>query len=390
MIPKVIIIGAGKIGRGFIGQLFYRNGYQLFFVDAVKVVVELLNKEKKYRVDIAGEIDQMEYITIKEAFTLQDTVKVWEVLEDCNIIASSVGANNIEVIVDFIKPVLQKRSPSKALNWFICENANRPALMIKNLLLNNADDAFKNFIETKLGLVETQILRTGMVAKEEVLKNEPLALRMQNWWTLPFDKDAFVGEIPKLEGFKPKSNFQNELQRKIYTFNGLNGPISYIGWANGYSILHQSALAPELSGIFKTIMEESAYGLVHQFGFDEKEQREFQQLALNKYTDPALNDLIERNARDMKRKVGKDERLVGPALLCLKHGKIPYGYAKAIAAAYSYKGSNDDATVEVLQTINDKGIEFALQHFSQIDPSNSLFDLIVDAYNNKTYLINKS
>ncbi len=66
MIPKVIIIGAGKIGRGFIGQLFYRNGYQLFFVDAVKVVVELLNKEKKYRVDIAGEIDQMNTSPLKK------------------------------------------------------------------------------------------------------------------------------------------------------------------------------------------------------------------------------------------------------------------------------------------------------------------------------------
>ncbi|MEJ7679095.1 MAG: hypothetical protein WKG06_14815 [Segetibacter sp.] len=57
---------------------------------------------------------------------------------------------------------------------------------------------------------------------------------------------------------------------------------------------------------------------------------------MKKYTDPTINDQIERNANDTRRKLSKEERLVGPALLCLKHGRIPYAYAKAIAAAYYY------------------------------------------------------
>jgi mannitol-1-phosphate 5-dehydrogenase len=243
----------------------------------------------------------------------------------------------------------------------------------------------RTFVNEKLGLIETQILITGMPAKPEVQEKEPLALRMQSWWTLPLDKDAFVGEIPEVQGFRPKSNFSNELTRKIYTFKGTNGPIAYVGWANGYKIMHESALA--MRTFFEEIQEESAWGLINEYGFEEKDHREFMALAMKKYTDPALNDLIERNARDLRRKVGKGERLLGPALLCLKFDKKPKAYAKAIAAAYSYDGSDDDGTVAVRKKIEEKGIEEAIKIYSGIDEPNELFSMIVEAFKNKTYLL---
>src|SRR5215213_7278635 len=385
MKKEVLIIGAGKIGRGFIAQLFYNSGYKLWFLDASKEVVELLNKEKKYRVDIAREgKDLTQYIEVEGAFTLNNKEKVAEIISNIDIIATSVGAANIENVVGFIKEILIAAGRKERLNWIICENANNPANKIKEVLLQNANPEFQEFVRSKLGLIETQVLRTGMLANAEVMMKEPLALRMQDWWTLPLDKDAFVGPIPEVQGFSPKINFSNELVRKLYTFNGTNGPIAYIGWANGYKIVHESALAyPEY---FKEIQEESAFGLIKEFDLDQKEQREFMALAMNKYTDPTINDQIERNAADTKRKLGKDERLAGPALLCLKHGKTPYAYAKAIAAAYHYNGSNDEGTKEVQQTIHQEGIEKAVKKFSCIDGSSELYHLILASYKSKDFI----
>ncbi len=386
MNKEVIIIGAGKIGRGFIGQLFYRSGYKLWFIDALEEVVNQLNNEKKYRVDMAGErSDETEYIKLEGAFTLNDKKGILEVINRTEIVAVSVGAGNLEEIAEFVRDLLKDRNNEQRLNWLICENAIKPAAMVRSILLNGADTEMETFVNEKLGLIETQILSTGMPAKPEVQEKEPLALRMQSWWTLPLDKDAFVGEIPEVQGFKPKSNFENELIRKIYTFNGTNGPVAYVGWANGYKILHESALA--IRPFFEEIQEESAWGLINEYGFEEKEQREFMALAMRKYTDPVLNDLIERNARDLRRKVGKEERLLGPALLCLKHNKKPKAYAKAIAAAYSYDGSNDDGTLAVRNKIEEKGIEEAIKIYSGIDEPNELFSMIVDAFKNKSYLL---
>ncbi len=385
MKKEVLIIGAGKIGRGFIAQLFYNSGYKLWFLDASKDVVELLNKEKRYRIDIAREgKDLTEYIKVERAFTLDNKEKVAEVISDIDIIVTSVGAGNIEKVTRFIKDILIAAGNKKILNWVICENANNPAKKIKNILLENADPEFENFVNSKLGLIETQVLRTGMLADAEIINKEPLALRMQDWWTLPLDKDAFIGTIPDVKGFVPKTNFSNELVRKLYTFNGTNGPIAYVGWANGYKILHESALAyPEF---FREIQEESAFGLINEFGLDEKEQRDFMALAMKKYTDPTINDQIERNANDSRRKLSKEERLVGPALLCLKYGRKPYAYSKAIAAAYYYNGSNDEGTRKVQETVNQSGIETAIKKYSSIDESSGLYNLILESYKSKSFI----
>lgn len=385
MKKEVLIIGAGKIGRGFIGHLFFKSGYKLWFLDASKEVVELLNKEKRYRVDIAREgQDLTEYITVEGAFVADDKEKVAAVIADLDIIVSSVGAGNIEKVTRFIKDLLITTERKKILNWIICENANNPAKKMKEILVENADPEFEDFVRSKLGLIETQVLRTGMLADAEVINKEPLALRMQDWWTLPLDKDSFIGPTPEVKGFDPKTNFSNELVRKLYTFNGTNGPIAYIGWANGYKILHESALA--YRNFFKEIQEESAFGLINEFGLDEKEQREFMALAMKKYTDPTINDQIERNANDSRRKLSKEERLVGPALLCLKHGRMPTAYAKAIAAAYYYKGSNDEGTGEVKETVKQCGIETAIKKFSSIDESSPLYDLILTSYQSKNFI----
>jgi mannitol-1-phosphate 5-dehydrogenase len=385
MKKQVLIIGAGKIGRGFIAHLFFKSGYKLWFLDASGPLVTLLNKEKRYRIDIAGKgKDMTEYIDVEGAFTLEHSEQLAAILRDAEILASSVGAANIESVAGFIKKLLITAGRSKPLNWIIAENANNPAKKIRDILLKDADPGFEDFVHARLGLIETQILRTGMPANEEVLLHEPLALRMQDWWTLPLDKDAFVGLVPEVYGFRPRSNFSHELIRKIYTFNGTNGPIAYIGWANGYHLLHESALA--FPAFFNEIQEESAFGLIREFRLDEQEQRAFMALALKKYTDPALNDRVERNAADTRRKLGKEERLVGPALLCLKHGKTPDAYAKAIAAAYYYTGSDDEGTREVQATIDRDGIEKAIQKYSAIDGSTPLYDLIIRAYRTKSFI----
>ncbi len=385
MNKEVLIIGAGKIGRGFLAHLFYRSGYKIWLLDADKTTVELLNKEKQYRVDLAGEPrDRTDYIRIEEAFALEDHEKVAKVVATVPIMASSVGAANLEKVAAYVRELLQHTKRTAALNWLICENATHPARKMREALLHNASPAFAEFVGTKLGLVETQVLRTGMSAKPEVSLKEPLALRMQDWWTLPLDKDAFIGPIPEVEGFSPRPGFANELIRKLYTFNGTNGPIAYVGWANGYKVLHEAALA--YADYFKEIQEESAFGLIGEFGLDEQEQRAFMALAMKKYTDPALNDQIERNAQDTRRKLGKEERLLGPASLCLKHGKVPYAYAKAIAAAYHYKGSADEGTREVQETIGECGIEAALRKYSSLDESSPLYALILEAYHSRSFI----
>ncbi|RKX78342.1 MAG: hypothetical protein DRP49_00915 [Spirochaetes bacterium] len=56
---NIVIWGAGKIGRGFIGDLFYRAGYQITFIDADKKLTETLGAQGFYTVyNLRSEADQ--------------------------------------------------------------------------------------------------------------------------------------------------------------------------------------------------------------------------------------------------------------------------------------------------------------------------------------------
>ena len=56
---KIVIFGAGKIGRSFIGQLFSKGGYHVIFVDISKEIISEINAKKEYSVIIKGEKDRV-------------------------------------------------------------------------------------------------------------------------------------------------------------------------------------------------------------------------------------------------------------------------------------------------------------------------------------------
>ena len=49
-----IIIGAGKIGRGFIAQLLYMNGQEFCFIEKSEEFAKALNQAGRYHVYVLG------------------------------------------------------------------------------------------------------------------------------------------------------------------------------------------------------------------------------------------------------------------------------------------------------------------------------------------------
>ena len=54
MKKKILIFGAGAIGRGFLAPLFFENGYEISFVDNNKILVGKLKKREFYTVTETG------------------------------------------------------------------------------------------------------------------------------------------------------------------------------------------------------------------------------------------------------------------------------------------------------------------------------------------------
>ncbi len=377
--PKALICGAGKIGRGFIAHLLSRSDYAIYFLDVAPGLIDALNTHKSYPVYLAGK-DGSEQVHLEQAFLPEDA-GLAGLCEELDVMVSCVGARHIQATVETLLPLLQARQSQTAINWFICENADRPAALIKKTLCDGQSAAWQARVDNEIGLIETQVLRSGMCVDTALAQDEPLAVKMQDWWTLPADADAVKGARPVIEGLVWKHQFENELQRKLYTFNGLNGPIAYMGALHGHQLMDQAATDPQLQSFYDEIQAESAHGLINEYGFDSEEHAAFQAVARKKYADPALADSVDRNAQDTARKLGMRERLLGPALLCFKHGREPVAYAQAIAAALQYEAAADDVGSQAVQdSLRDLGLAATVQHFAGIAADHPLIGLIINAY----------
>lgn len=379
--PVLLVLGAGKIGRGFIAHLASRSGWRIRVADRVPGLIASLAQAGSYLVEVAG-TSVRDRVAVEQAVLLTDAPALAQAVADTDLLACAVGAPNLAGLAQALALALTARAraqPTRPLDWLILENADQPAALLRRELLAHTPADVQPWIETRLGLVETQVLRSGLPVEPALAQADPLRVRMHDWWTLPVDRDAFRAPIPALTGLDPRSPFTHELQRKLYTFNGLNGPIAYLGWINGYRVLHEAACAPELQAILHAVHEESAHGLIAEYGFDPAEHRAFQAIAWHKYRDPALADAIERNARDSARKLGPRERLVGPAALCQRHGRAPIAYATAIAAAMRYEGSDDPGTAQVQATLRHGGVPAVLASLCQIAPESALGQLVIDA-----------
>ena len=102
------------------------------------------------------------------------------------------------------------------------------------------------------------------------------------------------------------------------------------------------------------------------------------------WTNPASNDSVARVVADMRRKLSKADRVIGPALACLKGGKIPFFLSSIAALAMLYENPQDPTCVELHQVLEQEGVAGVLREFSKLDETvpeeRQLMELIEDQY----------
>ena len=80
---KILLFGAGKIGRSFIGQLFSRGGYEVIFVDVNRDLIKALNDKSSYNVLIkSDEGDETLLIKNIRGILLSDHEAIYNELMD--------------------------------------------------------------------------------------------------------------------------------------------------------------------------------------------------------------------------------------------------------------------------------------------------------------------
>jgi len=140
---KLLILGAGKIGRGFLAQLFSSAGWSLVFVDQSPGLIDRLNESSSYPVYLAGSKGNMESFEVKgyRALHTSQTEMIHEELQSSEIAAMAVPAADFESAVKILHPgLLQRLSNPHPFNLVLCANKTGTAGKIRGLFLKSFEE----------------------------------------------------------------------------------------------------------------------------------------------------------------------------------------------------------------------------------------------------------
>ena len=367
-----MIFGAGKTGRGFAAHLAFLGGYEIVLIDKNQQLVEDLKKAGQYDVEVLNNEEKNCTITASGVYHIEDVL--WhKKFVDTSLVFTAVFGNNLEELAGDLAIALKKRNaenPAQIVTIITCENVTNAAGFLKKMVLKNLGVGMERWLSEAAGFSESIIFRTCLEAGAD---QPPLTVRAQNFFELPCDGDE-IKEGLSVYGLKPLKNFKDQLRRKIYTYNCINAIITYLGAAKGYLQLYEAGNDAEILATAQKAANETCGAQIAEFGFDSQEQEEWMLAAFAKFADKSVPDPIERNGADPSRKLGRDDRLIGPALLALKHNIYPEGLLAGIMAAFNYRDSNNDSMIADL--IGDKGADFVLKEICGLSMDEKLSILI--------------
>ncbi|HDR50280.1 MAG TPA: mannitol-1-phosphate 5-dehydrogenase [Mariniphaga anaerophila] len=366
----ILIFGAGKIGRSFIGQLFGQSGYNVVFTDVDLDLVNELNRRKSYPVVIKGKTEETILVENVRAVSGLDRNAVIQEVAKASIMAVSVGKNALKKIIPVIAEGLKRRqelTPDRPLDIIIAENMRAAGEFIHSGLAELLPENYP--LDNLVGLVETSIGKMVPIMTAEELKNDPLLIFAEPYNTLILDKLAFKGEIPNVTGLSPKENMKAWVDRKAFIHNLGHATAAYIG--NFYHpeakyIFEVLADKKILEATRKTMLQ-AAQILVSYYpdDFTLSDLEEHTDDLLSRFQNLALKDTVFRVGQDLPRKLGIDDRFAGIVQMAqkkqLKYDRI----LNAMAHGFFFGKTDEHGTLNpqdelFLQTLKEKGVEKTL------------------------------
>jgi len=367
---SILIFGAGKIGRSFIGQVFALSGYEVIFSDINLEVVRLLNERKSYPVVIKGEKEETLLISnVRAVSGLNETQLIREISE-AGILAVSVGKNALEKVIPVIGEGLKLRyrlAPDCPLDIIIAENMRSAGDFIREKLLSILPQDYP--FDRLVGLVETSIGKMVPIMTQEDLKNDPLIIFAEPYNKLIVDKKGFRGEIPDVEDLSPKENIKAWVDRKLFIHNLGHAVAAYFGAYKhpGAIYIYEVLGDPEVYHFAREVMGQSARILrtVYPDDFTSEDLEVHIDELLSRFQNKALKDTIFRVGQDRMRKLGPDDRFAGIIRLAEKQG-MPYDkILEAMVYAFFFNATDENGNSSARDILFDnyrtKGVSYALQ-----------------------------
>lgn len=345
---KLVLFGAGNIGRSFIGQLFSRAGYEIVFIDVNDTLINALNERREYRIIIKRNDQPDETIVIENARGVhgKHQEEVCREIASASILATAVGKGALPHILPTLAEGLKRRRRECGdlpIDMIMAENYRNISDYVRENLRQYLPPDYP--LQSLVGLVETSIGKMVPIMKDEDVRHDPLWVFAEAYNELILDKYGFKNPIPDVPGMAPKENMQAYVDRKLFIHNLGHAATAYFGYQQNpaFEYIYEPLAHLPLFEKVRATMLQSAVALNKAYPADLTMPDLIAHIddLLERFRNRALGDTIFRVGRDLPRKLEKNDRLVGAMLMSTRQHCPCDLIAEAVVAACHFRAADE-------------------------------------------------
>lgn len=372
---KVTIIGAGRTGRGTFGELFFsEGGFDIAFADINADLVRAL-REQGYFVTKQTDLDTGTFKQIRvdgfEVFEVQaDRGAYLRRLAESEFVAVAVFPDSFDAVAQDLADMIRMRIEGGM--------THKAAVIIGGNfvgLRSYFEGALKKLLDAdELAVLNDQVALITSKANRKVTFSSdpdagPLALEGDDKPILPVEDRFFFEEGYEYPSFFQRSNdVELSMAEKIWSENLLHCSLGFMGAYKGCEYLNDAASDEFCADLAGRAWREGRRALEAEFGIPMPDDSLLETM-LGKFSSPYFRDRIDRVVRQPIRKLSRGDRFLGPALLCLKHGIMPFFILRAAAYGFFVPSAGDEQAAKIEETLASMPLEDAVIKITALDPS---------------------
>ncbi len=375
---KILLFGAGKIGRSFIGQLFSRSGYEVVFVDINTDLIKALNDNRSYPILIkSDEGDETFVIQNIRGLLLSDHEAIYLELKEVSYVATAVGNENLKAVIPILAEGIKRRLSSGIsgpVDIIIAENLRNASVYFEEQLGKYlAVDIIKKYI----GLIETSIGKMVPIMTRIEMEKDITQVFAEPYNTLILDKKGFKNKLPDISDLAPKENMAAWVDRKSFIHNLGHATAAYSGFLKYPDRIYlYEVLADEgIRSFTRNTMLQSGRVLQELYPgeFSDSDISEHIDDLIFRFRNKSLGDTVFRVGMDLHRKLGKQDRLAGAIHNALDLG-MPYSnILQALVYGIHFRAKDENgqlypSDLDFSELFARSGIDHILENICGFDP----------------------
>ncbi|MER5225190.1 2-dehydropantoate 2-reductase N-terminal domain-containing protein [Streptomyces flaveus] len=339
---RVVIVGSGKLGCGYLVPLFLGAGHEVLLGCRTPDTAHRIRSAGGWRVRVTGEPPEEVHGVATAAVS---TTELDEAVAAADLVVLCVGVANTAGAAPHLVPGLAARR-GRPVDVWVVENAEC-APWVGEALVDTA---------SARGVQLPPVGVAGAVAGVTVGRGSWHEAGVPEFIgdgarRLVVDTRPLRLAPPALPGVQTTGQYRARLREKLFVHNAGHALAAYLGWLRGHRTIDTAIGDPFVRPIVAGALLEArrailaAYpGLLQGRSMDHGSDVHGPVAdALARYGNTELADPVTRVAREPLRKLAPGDRLLGPvALLRRTSHRVPAHFALGIAAALLY-GYGDEA-----------------------------------------------